>query len=102
MINNSLTDILVLMLAVFGISYTVASLHGPFGLCKKLRTWLKKKCGDNRDHEWIASGIGCPICVSFWVAIIIVVAFRLHLLLIPACVGLSAVVMLLSPPGEEP
>lgn len=99
----SISDLICIWLAVFGVSYTIAELHGPFGMCSKLRRFVRSKAiGDHND--WLRVGIGCPICVSFWISVPIVGFYILdcwELLVALACVGFAATVMLLSPPGED-
>lgn len=94
-------DLALVWLSVFGISYTLSSLHGPFGLCEKLRSWVKKKT----TEAWIVSGVGCPICLSFWVSFFIAPAVAQtrteSLLLVASSVGFAAVVILLSPPADD-
>lgn len=51
------------VLAVFGVAFTMAFLHGPFGLCHKLREAAKKKYGPG---HWVTVGLACPICLAFW------------------------------------
>lgn len=99
--NINLVELLVFWTAVFGIAYTMSNLHGPFGLCEKLRTWVKSKS----TEPWITTGIGCPICLSFWVSFfispLVATNFRDDLLLIASSVGFAAVVILLSPPADD-
>lgn len=97
----SVVELMMFLLATFGLSYTITSLHGPFGLCEKLRIWVKSKT----TEAWITTGIGCPICMSFWVSFFItpIVArtFAEDALLIASSVGFAAVVILLSPPADD-
>jgi hypothetical protein len=98
----SLTELFIFWLAVFGVSITVSQLHGPFGLCSRLRQfiWAKTK------SEWIRDGIYCPICVSFWASIPLAVLVSPHLTVIEfigvwfSGVGFTAAVKYLSPPGD--
>lgn len=96
-----LVELLVFWTAVFGISYTISNLHGPFGLCEKFREWLKKKT----TEPWIVTGIGCPICLSFWVSFFISPAvartYTEDLLLVASSVGFASVIILLSPPAAD-
>lgn len=94
----------IFLLAVFGFSYTMTDLHGPFGLCQKFRRWVRA----NTAQEWILTGIECPICMSFTVSLLITSGFvstatwEDAVLLVLSGVGFTAVVMMLAPPGQPP
>lgn len=94
----------VLWVATFGVSYTMSSLHGPFGLCEQMRDWVKKQT----TEPWILKGIECPICLSFWVSFFICpIIFGSEITLrhifagVASSVGFAAVVILLSPPADD-
>ncbi len=97
-------DFAVFWFAVFGVSYTLSHLHGPFGWCLALRRFVMQK--QKNPHHWLSAGIECPICVSFWVAIILYPLLRpvgvFSLQEYAACVlssgGVAAAVMVLAPP----
>ena len=110
MVNTavSLVELATFLLAVVGVSVTVSTLDGPFGACSLLRRWLQAKFRGTK-HNWIAKGIACPICVSFWVSPI-VAAFTLNVNAISEAeivrfvlsgVGVTAVVVWLSPPADD-
>lgn len=99
-----IVQFVILWFATFGVSYTLSSLHGPFGLCEQLRVWIKKQT----TEAWIVKGIECPICLSFWVSFFIApVIFGSEITLrhifsgAASSVGFAAVVMLLSPPADN-
>jgi hypothetical protein len=105
MVNTavSLVELATFLLAVFGVSVTVSTLDGPFGLCSMLRQWLQAKFRGTK-HNWIAKGIACPICVSFWVSPIVAVltlsGFEIVGFVLSG-VGVTAVVVWLSPPADD-
>lgn len=87
-------------LAIYRIAFMVAREEGPFDVLERLRSWaynrLPAKVGQNRvTPHWIARGLACPLCISWWLALpaaLIVVAalgqpLALGLLLWPAIAG---------------
>lgn len=66
----------LLTLAVYRLSYMVTLESGPFGLCEKWREWVAMKLVrpgysfETNPHRWIFEGIACPLCVSFWFALV--------------------------------
>ena len=102
-----LVEFVAYLLAVFGISVTVSTLDGPFAVCSRLRRWVHAKFSKS-SQQWLAKGIACPICVSFWVALpvdLLVFTGRglrpvdLAVLWL-SCVGLTAVISWLAPPAD--
>lgn len=97
-------DFVIFLLAVFGFSYTMTDLHGPFGLCQRFRHWVRV----NATQQWILTGIECPICMSFAVSIFITSGFVSTatwgdaVLLVLSGVGFTAVIMMLAPPSPPP
>lgn len=59
-------EYLVCWLATFGFAFSVALTHGPLGLFKAVREKAKRRLG---EKHWVTIGIGCPVCISFWIAI---------------------------------
>ena len=97
----SLSNILMCWLAVFGCSVTISTLDGPFGVCAAFRKWMQ-----GSTHAWARKGVSCPICVSFWVAPVIVAftlphTLSLHILLSLSCLGFTAAIAWLSPPSDS-
>ena len=99
-----LVQFVVLWASTFGVSYTLSSLHGPFGLCEQLRGWVKKQT----TEAWILKGIECPICLSFWVSFFIVpivfgsdTSLRHLITGVASSVGVAAAIILLSPPADD-
>jgi|GEM_PF-1372225 len=106
MIASGMTAIgfAVFWFSVFGVSYTVSHLHGPFGLCLSLRRFVMQK--QKNPHHWLVVGIECPICVSFWIAMCLypilrpvgVLSLQEYLTCVLSSVGVTAAVMVLAPP----
>ena len=59
---------LLAALATYGAAYMVAALDGPFDVFAKLRFRA------NTQSNWVARGLHCVICVSFWIGIVVALA----------------------------
>lgn len=94
-------DLVVLALATYYASVTVARLHGPFGLAERLRHAVYRRRGfepeaiglvetdawrrvagpddepivEDIDDDWLASGISCPLCVSLYAGAVLALAW---------------------------
>lgn len=96
-------SLLAFWLAVWGCSYTIAHLQGPFDVAVKLRRFILTR---TRPTHWAATGIECPICVSFWVALLLypllqgtgAIQVRDYALCVLGSVGVAAAIMVLAPP----
>lgn len=51
-------------LATYGLAWSIAHLHGPFGAFMELRNFA----GLTR-FAWLHEGVQCPICLSFWLGV---------------------------------
>jgi hypothetical protein len=77
-------------LAVYRLSFMITREEGPFDVFERLRLAAQTlpSSPDGRPNRlrphWIARGIACPLCVSFWLSLI--AAF-----LVTQVVGLPAV-----------
>lgn len=89
-------DLVVLALATYYAAVTLAKLHGPLGLAERWRhavyrwrgfvavrmglveqmdVWARQRrlnggrtvVVDNLDDDWLAAGVGCPLCMSPYV-----------------------------------
>lgn len=94
---DSLTLLLILaMLAAWRVSYDLARMDGPALIYARLRGWAIERFGDG---HWVAEGLSCPICVSFWaslpVAVVWAVAAGLLLWLPIVWMGIAGAVLLL-------
>ena len=68
---NALNIVLVIF-ATSRLSSLIAEEAGPFRILDRTRNWLQDRVG--QDH-WLADGLNCRFCVSFWVALIAVLVF---------------------------
>lgn len=60
-------DLLLLILASYRMAYLIAYEDGPGALALKLRSWAHFRWS-NTPHAWINDGVQCPLCLSFWIA----------------------------------
>lgn len=56
-----LTDLLVSALAAWYLAYVVTSTHGPFGVFAAIR-----------NVTTLGGLLECPVCLAFWVALLLV------------------------------
>ncbi|MCE7937129.1 MAG: hypothetical protein DYG90_00715 [Chloroflexi bacterium CFX6] len=65
-IDSGPTAAAALALATFYVAYTAAYLDGPFGIAYRLRVavWDRWPVGEH----WLGDGVGCPVCIAFWAA----------------------------------
>lgn len=62
-----LTNILVWSLIVYRIADDIAHMDGPFEVFAIIRGWTYHE----RVPDWITNGIHCPVCISWWLSIIL-------------------------------
>ena len=63
--------VILSILAVYRVSYLIAREDGPFNVAIRLRTAVQMGRGDS----WVAGGIACPLCISFWLSWVAAVIF---------------------------
>lgn len=63
------------ILAVYRVAMMITREEGPFDVFDRLRAWASRlpstpdiQPNRLRPH-WIARGIACPLCVSFWLSL---------------------------------
>lgn len=61
-----ITTWLLWTLAVYRLATDIAWMDGPFEVYARLRGWAIVQFGAN---HWVAQGVSCPICLSFWLAV---------------------------------
>lgn len=88
-------DYVLAWLITFGLCFSVAVTHGPFKLFEILRETAKKRFG--KEH-WIAKGVACPICLSFWVGIPVSLSLGGSVTMWLSCLGATCAIICLSPP----
>jgi len=87
-------DCLVCWLATFGFAFSMALTHGPLGLFKTIREKVKARFG---EKHWVTIGIGCPVCLSCWIAILFTIASGGGILMWASSVGFTCAVTSISP-----
>lgn len=87
-------DIIILMLAVYKLSYLLAKEIGPFGILAKFRFAVGVKVseyGELYGSNEFASGLVCMSCNSVWIAAVVVVCYWLWpvtaMVLLPIAIG---------------
>ena len=58
--------LIVATLAVYAVAFMIARLDGPLGVF----TWLRERI-DPAQKTWLGRGWNCPVCLSFWVGLIV-------------------------------
>lgn len=61
-------EVIFVSILVYRISTDIAEMSGPFEIFEWLRGYTLTS---KRISPWVADGISCPICISFWLACII-------------------------------
>lgn len=57
---------LLSVLAVYRVARMIAREDGPFFIFSKIQAWAEPRQADN----WFAAGLLCPLCLSFWLALL--------------------------------
>lgn len=74
-----MTEHILLALVTYRIAYAIAIEHGPFNLLQRIRLLLGAAYDEAGNLEppkhWLADGITCVFCISFWVGLILAWAF---------------------------
>jgi hypothetical protein len=66
----TLTALYMLVLAVlatYRLAYDFTRMDGPFHLYLHVRSWF---IGHYGEGHWLTDGVTCPICLSFWLALL--------------------------------
>jgi hypothetical protein len=75
----STLHVILATLAVYRLAYLISMEAGPANVAIRLREATYRRFGGD---SWVFAGVSCPLCVSFWLALVAAVA------LWPASVGL--------------
>lgn len=59
---------LLRVLAAYRLAYLIANERGPFDAGERLRSWVEQAYGAD---SWQSEGINCPLCISFWLAFVL-------------------------------
>lgn len=67
-LNPDLFAFVLLALAIYRVARMVGVERGPFDLFQNLRGWAARKYKPlpGQGRHWIDEGLGCPMCISFW------------------------------------
>lgn len=68
-------SLVIAAFVVYRIARMLAIEEGPFELFLSLRGLLYEKY----PKQWVANGVTCPVCLSFWTAIPVAVLLYLQL-----------------------
>lgn len=60
------TELLIIALATYRVATDLAWEDGPLELFARFRGLMIERFGAS---SWIAEGVQCPICLSFWAAL---------------------------------
>lgn len=68
-----LIAVLLAAFAVYRIAFMIAREEGPFDVFDRLRALAgnlpEQRDGNRRRPHWIQRGLGCPLCISWWLAL---------------------------------
>lgn len=78
---------------IYGLAFMAALTDGPFGVFQTIRAKVKS----TTKKEWIRTGVGCPICLSFWIGIPVSFALNGGIVMWLSATGFVCVITSLSP-----
>ena len=58
---------LLTVFAVYRVAMLLSNEEGPFSLAEKFRQGVRRRT-QGKPAEWMARGVECPRCVSFWLS----------------------------------
>lgn len=85
-------------LITFGFAFSMALTDGPGGYFKKIRKYVRTKCG---PESWISIGVQCPICLSFYIGFVVALSLGGGVSMWLSSFGFVSVVTSLSPDSPE-
>jgi len=62
-----LVNYILAVTAVYRITHLIVAEDGPFDLATRLRTAVNLR--DPEHESWLARGLSCVLCLSFWLAL---------------------------------
>lgn len=65
--------VILATLAVYRIAFLIAMERGPADLALRLREAAYRRFG---AESWVFAGVSCPLCLSFWLALVGALALR--------------------------
>lgn len=63
---DRLVDIAVRAFAVYRLTHLVLFEEGPFEVVKLVHEHV-----DPKQETWVGRGLNCPLCVSFWMSLLV-------------------------------
>lgn len=68
----STLHVILATLAVYRLAHLISMEAGPANVAIKLREATYRRFGGD---SWVFAGVSCPLCVSFWLAMVPALAF---------------------------
>jgi hypothetical protein len=65
---REIVNLLLTALAAARLAWLISQEDGPGDVAANGRAWVVGRFGS--DH-WVTAGIHCPVCVSFWLALVL-------------------------------
>lgn len=62
-------DLIVVSVISFGLSFSFSLTSGPAGIFRAIRSRLEKS-----KHKIFKEGSSCPVCMSFWISLVVSLA----------------------------
>lgn len=94
----STLEFLIKALAVYRLAHMMALETGPLALFERGRAWAS----DRWRIEWVMEGVACPLCISFWLGIVVALLPWSGLVVyFCTALALSAVTVALETRGEK-
>ena len=59
-------EIVLAILATYRVASMLATEEGAFGIFQSIRERI-----DPQQETWLGRGINCPLCIGFWVALVL-------------------------------
>lgn len=61
-------DLLITALAAARLAWLISKEDGPGEVVANGRAWVVARFGSG---HWVTAGVHCPVCVSFWLALVV-------------------------------
>lgn len=63
-----IVDLVITALAAARLAWLISKEDGPGEVVANGRTWVVARFGSG---HWVTAGVHCPVCVSFWLALVL-------------------------------
>lgn len=93
-----LSDILLLVLGTWGAVWLLVYGAGPAAILARFRQWVGVRYDESDGHRygenWVADLFNCPVCLSVWVApvVLIILLWWWYAVAVLAAVGFVEIV----------